>query len=65
MRTALVLLALALAGCASSPVKVQVRGDSYCSIAAPLSWVPADTQPTIHGIRRENAKFNRICRRRK
>ena len=61
MRPVAFAAALALAGCATSPVAVSVTGDSYCKVYRKLSWVPADTPPTIDGIRRENAKHNRIC----
>lgn len=64
MRAIIIGVALALAGCATAPVQVSVTGDSYCKVYRKLSWVPADTPPTIDGIRRENAKHDRVCGRR-
>jgi len=63
-RLAIALAALLLAGCETPGPRVSVTGDSYCKVYRPLSWEPADTPPTIDGIRRENAKYSRLCGKR-
>lgn len=52
-----------LSGCATAPVVV--RGDNYCRIAEPISWSTGDTKPTIEEVRQHNAKYRRVCGKRK
>lgn len=67
MRLAIVLAALALAGCSSPqsavPVQpVKIIGSDFCRIAGgKLDWDVADTPQTITGIRKFNAKYTSRC----
>ena len=62
----LVLVAAMLCtGCATAipPVAVTVRSDVSCRAFGTVSWSPEDTVTTIHGVRRHNASYARICKR--
>jgi hypothetical protein len=48
---------------ATPPVDVTVRSDVSCRAFNTVSWSPHDTVTTIHGVRRHNAAFTRICLR--
>lgn len=72
MRLILVLIAAAgLAGCATTgdaqpeARQLAVTTSDYCGIARPLRWSPDDTPDSITAMKRENAKFNRTCGKRK
>lgn len=65
MRYVPIALGLALAGCAKEPPMqpVQITADSYCQIAAKVTWSVDDTRRTIDEVRRENAKWDKRCRK--
>ena len=54
------LAAIFLPGCApDAPVtNISVVSDSFCRVAKKLSWSLEDTQLTIDGIRRHNARVD-------
>ena len=64
-----------LQGCASfaeatqavDPAKwlptVNVDGNSYCKIAERRTWHEKDTPETVTGVRKENAKINKLCKK--
>jgi hypothetical protein len=57
------VLGVLCGGCATvtPTVAVNVRSDVSCRAFGPVSWSASDTTPTITGIRRHNAAFNRVC----
>jgi starvation-inducible outer membrane lipoprotein len=55
----LAVAVLGVSGCATVPV--QVKGDTFCSIARRITWSKNDTSPTIDQVRRHNARYRRIC----
>jgi hypothetical protein len=61
----LVALCSVLTACAGQPAQMPVNlnltGSDYCSIARPVRWHEKDTKDTITGVRRENAKYARVC----
>lgn len=67
MFAVLVLMSIALlvSGCTdASKVPVQpvaIKAHDYCRIAQKIDWDIADTPGTIQGVRRENAKWDRRC----
>lgn len=60
MRYAVLTAALLLAGCAQEPAvtNISVVSDSFCRVAKKLTWSLQDTQETIDGIRRHNARVD-------
>lgn len=36
--------------------------DTYCDIAKPIYWSPADTRATKEQVDRENRKYKKLCR---
>jgi hypothetical protein len=65
------VLALSLSGCSTSaplppPQPVSIIASDYCAIQPkPRSWDVADTPETIDQIRRDNAKWESRCRKRR
>lgn len=58
------LTLLALSACATpqqAAGTVSVTSDSYCLVAEKITWSKRDTRETITGVRRENAKHDRLC----
>lgn len=55
--------AVGLSGCGKDlPLQpVSLVASNYCQIARKLTWDVRDTPATIHGIRVENAKWDRTC----
>ncbi len=55
--------ALGLSGCGKDMAiqPVSLVASNYCQIARKLTWDVRDTPATIHGIRVENAKWDRTC----
>lgn len=58
-------IVVTIAGCAQDPAvqPVNVVASDYCQIAGKIAWDVKDTPETIHGVRRENAKIDRRCKR--
>ena len=42
-------------------VEPKLVGSDFCKIGEKLTWSLEDTAPTIRGIRRHNAKYDRRC----
>lgn len=64
MRIAMIIVALALAGCSGKEVPIQpitIVGSDYCEIAEKIQWDLQDTKKTIDGVRRHNAKWDAKC----
>ena len=61
------LIATLSSGCAQQtpPVAVTVRSDVSCRAYKRLTWSPDDTTLTITGILRHNARYIRLCGKRK
>lgn len=62
---AIAVAGLAVSACASpeKPFEAKIVGSDFCKIVdKKLTWSTADTKPTIHGIRRLNAKWDERCR---
>lgn len=58
----LLTLCLGMSACgAPEPPAIQVKGDTYCDIAAKIRWSQADTVETVKQVVRENAKHDRVC----
>jgi hypothetical protein len=64
MRPIVLTIVMALAGCATTQ-PVEVVADSYCIASKKITWVPADTKPTIEQIVRHNARIDAACGKRK
>jgi len=60
-----VMLFAAAGGCQPTMnVEPQLIGSDFCKIQREkLSWSTRDTQETIHGVRRFNAKWDKRCGR--
>jgi hypothetical protein len=52
---------LLCSACAQGTDTAVIRGDTYCDIAKPITWAPADTRPTIDQVRRHNAQHAKAC----
>jgi hypothetical protein len=61
-------------GCGTDPpvTKIVVQGDTFCKLTTDpqtkqfeLTWDVHDTPPTITGIERMAAKYDRVCRGKK
>lgn len=53
------LLCIALAGCATAPVKI--TGDNYCRLGGVISYSRNDSPGTVRQVRRSNARYDRVC----
>ena len=42
---------------------VNVDGNSYCKIAEKRTWHEKDTAATVTGVRKENAKIAKLCKK--
>ena len=60
MRYVVLAAMVLLAGCApdAPATNISVVSDSFCRVAKKLSWSLEDTQLTIDGIRRHNARVD-------
>lgn len=66
MKLLVLMLAVALSGCASTPPiqPVNITGSDMCRIQPnALTWDIKDTPPTITGIRQFNARWASRCGR--
>ena len=58
-------LALLLSACApATPPAVTVRTDVSCKVFRKISWSILDTVQTVDEVRRHNARYLSVCRRR-
>jgi len=60
-------LVVPLTACAPPPKvkRVVIVSNNYCKIAGKVSWVLTDAPTTIDDARRENAKIDRNCKKKK
>lgn len=66
---AIIVAALALAGCSAKDVKlpdwnwapVSLEQDNFCAVSRKITWEVNDTAETITQARRHNAKVDRLC----
>ena len=58
----MIAVATSLSACATPQAPtVEIKGDSFCEIAAKVRWSKADTAETVKQVVRENAKHDRVC----